>query len=281
LKLLQEVPMRPLSIILKILGLLVVTVPIGTTLSAHEFWIDPVEFEIPKGDPLVANIRVGKNFSGAAFSFIPNRFKRFEVITAGVAYPVLGRLGDRPALTMTKPEKGLNIAVYVTGDMTLTYREWGKFETFLRHKDFAWGLAEHTRRGLPEIGFKERYSRYAKSLIAVGGGAGQDSEIGLLTELVAEANPYTDDLTDGLPLRVFYQGKPRANAQVELFEKHQDGTVKISLHTTDEAGLVQLPVLPGRQYLADAVVLRAVDPAASDGAVWESLWAALTFATPQ
>ena len=45
--------------------------------------------------------------------------------------------------------------------------------------------------------------------------------------------------------------------------------------------LLQFPVFPGRQYLADAVVLRAVDPAASGGAVWESLWAALTFATPK
>jgi hypothetical protein len=226
LKLLQEVPMRPLSIILKMLGLLAVPLPIGTMLSAHEFWIDPVAFEISQGDPLVANIRVGKDFSGAAFSFIPNRFERFEVITAGAAYPVLGRLGDRPALTMAAPEKGLNIAVHVTGDMTLTYREWVKFETFVRHKDFAWGLAEHTRRGLPETGFKERYSRYAKSLIAVGGGAGQDREVGLLTELVAEANPYTDDLTDGLPLRVFYQGKPRANAQVNCLKNIQTALSK-------------------------------------------------------
>ena len=273
--------MRPLFNTFKMLGLLTATAPICTVLSAHEFWIDPVVFEIPHGDPLVANIRVGQNFNGAAFSFIPARFKRFEVISGFSTYPVVGRLGDRPALTITKPENGLNIAVHVTSDMTLTYREWVKFENFVTHKDFAWALAEHTQRGLPKTGFKERYSRYAKSLLAVGDGTGQDREVGLLTELVAEANPYTDDLTNGLPMRVFYQGKPRANAQVELFEKHPDGTVEISLHTTDEAGLVQFPVFPGRQYLADAVVLRAVDPAASGGAVWESLWAALTFATPK
>ena len=273
--------MRPLLNASKILGWLAVTAPICTLLSAHEFWIDPVAFEIPQGDPLVANIRVGQNFNGAAFSFIPARFERFEVISSVSTYPVVGRLGDRPALNMTGPENGLNIAVHVTRDMTLNYREWVKFENFVTHKDFAWALAEHAQRSLPETGFKERYSRYAKSLLAVGDGEGQDREVGLLTELVAEANPYTDDLADGLPLRVFYQGQPRGNAQVELFEKHPDGTVVISLHTTDEAGLVQLPVLPGRQYLADAVVLRAVDPAASDGAVWESLWAALTFAIPQ
>ena len=272
--------MRPLLIILKMLGLLAVTVPICTTLSAHEFWIDPVAFEIRQGDPLVANIRVGKNFSGAAFSFIPNRFERFEVITAGVAYPVLGRLGDRPALTMATPEKGLNIAVHVTGDMTLTYREWSKFETFVRHKDFAWGLAEHTRRGLPETGFKERYSRYAKSLLAVGDGAGKDREIGLVTELVALTNPYTDDLSQGMVLRAFYQGAPRADVQIEVFEKNDDGSVQTTLHRTDDTGLVRVPVRAGYRYMADTVVMRPLDAATSGGAVWESLWASLTFEVP-
>jgi hypothetical protein len=41
---------------------------------------------------------------------------------------------------------------------------------------------------------------------------------------------------------------------------------------------VNIPVKSGHEYLLDAVVLRAADP--DDGAVWETLWAALTFAVP-
>ena len=73
---------------------------------------------------------------------------------------------------------------------------------------------------------------------------------------------------------------PRAAAQVELFEKTEDGKVQITFHRTDETGHVRVPVQRGRRYLADAVVMRPLDAATSDGAVWESLWASLTFAVP-
>lgn len=265
----------------KLLGLLSLSAAFGKALSAHEFWIDPVAFNLPRSAPLVADIRVGQNFEGAAYSYFPKRFKRFEVITENIRQPVLGRLGDRPALNQPAAATGLNIIAHVTDNQSLVYHEWAKFKAFAEHKNFTGAIAEHQRRGLPKTGFKERYSRYAKSLIAVGDGAGSDHKLGLLTEIVAEANPYTDDLSTGLPMRVYYRGQPRANAQVELFAKASDGHVTISLHITDETGLVRLPVKAGWRYLADAVVLRALDPATAKGAVWESLWASLTFAIPE
>ena len=128
---------------------------------------------------------------------------------------------------------------------------------------------------------RERYSRYGKALIAVGDGAGADREAGLETEIVALANPYTDDLSDGLPVRVLYQGAPRADAQVELFAKSPEGEVEITLLRTDAEGVALLPVTPGQVYLADAVVVRPLEPVAEDDPVWESLWASLTFKVPE
>jgi len=139
---------------------------------------------------------------------------------------------------------------------------------------------QHKSRGLPDTGFKEAYSRYGKSLIAVGDGAGADQNVGLLTEIVALANPYTDDLTDGLPVQVLYEGKPRANVQVELFDRAPDGEVAVTLHRTDNTGVAVIPVAPGHEYLVDSVVMRAVGPADDKGHVWESLWASLTFKVP-
>ena len=117
--------------------------------------------------------------------------------------------------------------------------------------------------------------------IAVGDGAGADREAGLETEIVALANPYTDDLSDGLPVRVLYQGAPRADAQVELFAKSPEGEVEITLLRTDAEGVALLPVTPGQVYLADAVVVRPLEPVAEDDPVWESLWASLTFKVPE
>ena len=104
---------------------------------------------------------------------------------------------------------------------------------------------------------------------------------GLETEIVALNNPYTDPASEGMRVKVLYQGSVRADAQVEVFEKASDGTVDVALYRTDAEGLAVLPLKPGHEYLVDAVVLRDTgnnDPAA--GAVWHSLWASLTFAVP-
>ena len=177
--------------------------------------------------------------------------------------------------------EGLAVLVAETTPSTLTYHEWEKFTAFVAHKDLAGTLVSHRVRGLPETEFVETYRRFAKSLVAVGSGTGADRALGLETEVVALSNPYIDPLAAGMPVQVLYLGAPRANAQVELFDKAPDGAVKVTLHRTDDKGIVTLPVQAGHAYLVDAVVMRAVEPKLPTDPVWESLWAALTFAVPQ
>lgn len=252
----------------------------GTVATAHEFWIDPLAFQLPEGAPLVANLRVGEMLEGPAYPYIERNFTRFDLVQGDAVTPVAGRAGDNPALNMVAPDSGLTVVVHSTRDYSLNYSAWEKFVAFCEHKDFTWALAEHDARGLPRTGFKEQYVRHAKSLIALGDGLGADRAVGLETEIVALANPYTDDMTAGLPVQVLYQGAPRAMAQVELYAQAPDGTVTVALFTTDAQGLATLTVDPGHRYLADAVVLRAMTPASQGDPVWETLWASLTFAVP-
>lgn len=247
----------------------------------HEFWIEPKLYQVETDAEIVASLFVGQSFGGSEQAYIGRNFARFDMTCGSGPVPVEGRDGDRPAMTVAADTEGLCVVVHQTRDYTLTYHDWEQFVDFVKHKDFKTALADHAARGLPETEFIEKYSRYAKSLIAVGAGAGSDVVAGLLTEIVAEANPYTDDLGSGLPVRVLYEGKPRIDAQVELFEKAPDGTVEITMHRTDSEGRVSLPVKPGHTYLADAVVLREVEPVAKNDPVWESLWAALTFGVPE
>lgn len=262
---------------------LVLTFAAGLSLpvAAHEFWIDPEVYQVPSEGTITARLRVGEAFAGAEQSYLARNFDRFDLACSGALSSVEGRAGDRPALTVEAPRDGLCVVIHQTRDHTLTYRDWQKFVNFVEHKDFAGVLTEHAARGLPETNFVELYSRYAKSLIAVGSGAGADADMGLETEIVAEANPYQDEMTDGLPIRVLYQGEPRADVQVELFAKPPSGAVVVTLHRTDADGRVTLPVEAGHAYLADAVVLRALTPTNDGDPVWESLWASLTFAVPE
>ncbi|WP_172298387.1 DUF4198 domain-containing protein [Pseudoruegeria sp. HB172150] len=248
--------------------------------AAHEFWISPEEYTLAPGESFKAEIRVGQDFKGPGYPYIPQNFARFELWTQDGVVPVEGRLGDMPALQMAAPGEGLVTVAHQTKDYLLTYQDWETFEEFVTDKDLGPVLVRHLERGFSRDLVRERYSRYGKSLVAVGNGAGEDREVGLLTEIVALANPYTDDLSGGMPVRVLYDGAPRADVQVELFAKTVDGTVTETKHRTDAEGVAVLPVAPGVEYLVNAVVMREVVPEGEDGPPWESLWASLTFRVP-
>ncbi|MEO1423141.1 MAG: DUF4198 domain-containing protein [Pseudomonadota bacterium] len=259
-----------------------VAMVLSTHARAHEFWIEPVAYEVAPGAPLIAHIRVGEEFKGPSSTFLPRSFTAFFVNTPLGRVAVESNLGDTPVLDQRVPADGLATIVYVTGNSTLTYPDLAKFERFLTHKDALWVLDQHAARGLPEEKFREIYSRYAKSLVNLGPDGGQDSPFGLVTEIVAEANPYTDDLSTGFPIQVLYEGAPRSEAQVEVFEKSPGGSVDVTLTRTDSDGRVRIPVKPGHSYLLDAVVLREPPAALAEArdVVWESLWASLTFGVP-
>lgn len=248
--------------------------------AAHEFWIDPRDYMVDVGMPLVADLRVGQEFSGAAMSYLPRNFDLFTVATAGETREAEGRFGDVPALNMAGLEEGLAVIVHQTTANQLTWSTWERFLNFANHKDLGDVTAMHEARGLSQEDVTEDYIRYAKSLVAVGDGAGADARVGLRTELVALANPYTDDVSGGMPLQLWYDDAVQADYQVELFAEDAEGEVSITLHRTDAEGVVLLPVEPGVTYMADAVFLEPVEPAQTGDPIWVTHWANMTFAIP-
>ena len=243
--------------------------------AAHEFWIEAPQWQVPTGAPVIASLRNGEEFKGIEHVYLQSRFTRFELMQSGQRMAVKGRMGDRPALSMTPPSDGLIIAVYESKPQVVAYSEWAKFAAFAAHKDFRGIAARHDARGLPRDGFKEGYTRHAKALLSSGAAAGADSAMGLATEFVALSNPYTD--VGPVRVRLLYDGSPRVDAQVEVFERAPDGSVTITKTTrTDAQGEADIAVKPGHAYLLDAVALRE-GPAETP---WETLWASLPFAVP-
>ncbi|PWG15723.1 DUF4198 domain-containing protein [Salibaculum griseiflavum] len=252
---------------------------LAAPVTAHELWLEPEAYQIPSDGKLQAEIVNGEDFAGNRLSYLPRRFSRFEVVLGERVEPVENRLGARPALDGGPLGNGLHVIVYEANTARVSYSGLDTFQSFAEHKDFPNAIADHRARGLPETDFGEAYSRHVKALIAVGDGAGQDRRLGLETEIVALENPYTA-ASDTLPVQLHYGEAPRADAQIELFEKAPDGSVTVTYHRTDAEGIATLPIKPGHAYLVDAVVLRepAEQLAQDRDVVWETLWAALTFA---
>lgn len=253
----------------------------ATTLSAHELWLEPLDYQVEQSGQLQAQIKNGQDFEGSTLPYIDRRFRHFIVFQDGDGIKVTGRNGDVPALNMTANRAGLNVVAYQSTPATITYENWEKFQTFIDHKDFGDVRSEHDARGLPDADFTETYVRYSKSLIAVGDGAGADLRVGLETELVALTNPYTDDLTDGFQVQLFYGENVRADEQIEVFAKAADDTLEVTYVRTNADGIATIPMQSGTAYQLDAVVLRpAGEAVASQGSVYETLWANMTFMAP-
>ena len=248
----------------------------------HEFWLQPTAYRVAADGRLTGNIVNGQNFDGVTLPYVPQRFVHFKDFTGDKSIDVPGRAGDTPALDMPALAEGLNVLAYHARYSTVDYENWEKFAKFAEHKDFGDLLARHQERGLPMEKFKELYARFSKTLIGVGNSEGADRRFGMETEIVALTNPYTDDLSEGMQLQLYYQADVRADSQIEIFEKAPDETVTIFLVRTDAQGIATIPVKSGFSYMADAVVLRepSEEKAEASGAVYETLWANLTFQAP-
>lgn len=248
--------------------------------SAHEFWIEPHEYQVETAAELKADLKNGEEFVGSTLAYFANNIVRFDMIMGETTAPVESRLGNIPALTAKAPSvDGLLVLAYQSTDSSLKYAEWEKFMAFAEHKDFKIAEAAHLAAGWPQQGFGEVYSRYVKALIAVGNGEGTDMITGMETELVALTNPYSAAFDGTMQVQVLYKAQPRADAQVEIFQRKPGGEVEVTLTRTNAKGVASIPVSPGSEYLLDAVVLRPYE--GDRDAVWETLWAALTFKVPE
>jgi len=248
---------------------------------AHELWIEPVEWQADPGAQLQADLINGEGFEGVRQPYLANRIVLFNLYSAERATRIQNRNGSRPALDAPSHGEGLHIAAYQSAPSTLTYTEWEKFLAFVDHKDLGDVAAMHEARALPRTDFVETYSRFSKALFGVGSGAGADRRLGLETELVALDNPYAAG-GDTIRVQLYYQSALRADEQIEIFDRAPGGEVTVTTIRTDAEGIAAIPVTSGHDYMLDAVVLREPTSrmAEATGAVWETLWANLTFHVP-
>lgn len=256
---------------------------LATPVSAHELWIAPTAYQVPADTIMTGHIVNGEGFEGRTLAFIPQRFQRFVAVNGGKFANIQGRVGDSPALHLSPLGEGLHVVAYISTVSTVDYEDWAKFQKFVDHKDLGDVFAQHSDRELPVANFAEAYTRYSKSLLGAGHAEGFDRRLGLETEIVALTNPYVGEAEDGMQLQLYYKREIRPNEQIEVFEKAPDGTVNITLYRTNDEGIASIPVKPGHEYMADAVVLREPSEALMNetGAVWETLWANLTWAIPE
>lgn len=247
---------------------------------AHEFWIQPHDYRLAAQEPLVADVRVGMDFGGNQLAFIPSSINAFNITDANGTRKVAGRIGDIPSVNIMPETDGLQILNLFSTSSQITWNEFQEFDDFVNLHGMGWVLARHAERGLPDVGFKEAFTRFVKTLVAVGDGAGQDQFTGMFFELVAGNNPYTDDMSAGMPITIMFKGQPLPGKQVDLFFKDSAGELTRLSVQSDEAGVAVVPNIGDGEYMVN--VVHMIEPFPEDQertrVVWHSLWGSITYA---
>ena len=249
--------------------------------SAHEFWLEPSDFQPKVGDVVTVDLVIGTHFDGFSSPYTPDEIAAFGLIDAAGNTAITGRFGDMPAGQFVVAQVGLSLLYHQTTPSYVTYTKPEKFISFAVEKGFADVAARYQKQTAENFRLVEKYRRFAKSLIMVGPASGQDQLLGLEMELVALTNPYKQSVSKEFTVAVYESGAPRPGAQVTVFIRHTPSDVEKKIIIADERGQVHLSLLPGRHYLFDSVKLQPIkDADPVKNAEWESLWAALTFAVP-
>lgn len=245
--------------------------------SAHEFWIEPDDFSVSMETEIKADLRVGQDFKGDAFPYIPARFSAFRSYDRLGESDVGGTTGDLPALQLAPRSEGLNIFTYVSAGERIRFRDWDKFAEYLDMEGLTAIPALHDARGLARDDIRELYTRCAKTLVAVGDASGdQDRATGMRLELVAGENPMSVKPGTKMSFTLLWEGEPLADTQVALFSNGETpDTGTRTLARTDADGRARFTIPATGPYMAASVHM--IEAPADRNADWQSYWASLTF----
>lgn len=250
-----------------------------TDTKAHEFWVEPTKYEIEKGDTIKASFRNGQDFKGSSFPYVKEEIDIYKVTnSSGVTNPKQ-RTGNSPAFDFKTKNNGLHIASYQGKFDTLEFKTWPKFTHYVKNQGYSDFIKLHENKGLPKTGFKEQYARCAKALIQVGNGfEGSDTLTGLKYELVANKNPYSLSENDSLPVTLFYEGKPVANKQIQVFRDDGNKDITNFKLRTDANGKANIELKGGGKFMLNSVYLYEGDTDPNTKLPeYQSYWATLTF----
>lgn len=254
---------------------LALLVPAG--LMAHDLYLMPDRFQINPGDSVTFSIHNGDDFPEAKSRVVLERLRN-PALHARDAAPAL------PAFQMEGVHAISTIQAARAGHLVLTVETEARVEAmnakdfldYLKEENLSQVIEAREKQGEAGKEAKERYSKFAKTIVRVGEGDGSFNQpVGLPIELVPEKDPLSLKRGEPLPMRLLFRGSPATGIAVIGARTQASGSTAIAtIGQTDAEGRIAIPVTePGKWRLHAIYMERLKDPAAD----WESFWATLTF----
>jgi len=246
----------------------------SVSLFAHDMWIEPTAFRPDAGKIIGVRLRVGQDLLGDPIPRDPALINQFISVDATGRKPVIGRDGSDPAGLVRVAEPGMMVLGYRSNPSPVALAA-EKFNQYLKEEGLDDVVAMRAKRNQSNAEAREIFSRCAKSLVLTGAPseANADQSLGFTLELVAERNPYSLGAGQELPVRLTYEGKPLAGAQVVAINRLNPAAKVVA--RTDANGRVRVRLADTGVWLIKAVHM--IPAPAGANADWASFWASLTF----
>lgn len=245
----------------------------------HEYWFEPDNFFLKLRETTALHLFVG--------SGLKNDEERAYQASKTNSFQMFSSSGTFDMRTMAEDDRSpiVNFSADRSGTYLLAMeRNWSyielkpeEFDEYLREDGMEYIIAERMRLGESKKEGRERYSRFLKTLIQVGGSHSgvAKSRIGARIEIVPLDNPYSKKAGDSLNLQVYFDGEPLSGKTVMGDNRFGDQFASQKL-VTDKYGKVTIKLDRKGTWLVRLVYMQRCERNCGD-ADWESFWAALSF----
>ena len=250
---------------------------------AHDFWLQPTEFNVSVGEPVPMTIQVGHGPFRTRWSGAVDRVVLFSGTGPRGAVDLRPRLNPNPArdAVLAFDSPGTEVVAFQSTPAASNLPSI-RFNDYIKVEGLAPAIRQRADARTTDAPGKEIYSRRCKVLIQVGAATGGQSQVtkplGLTLEIVPERNPYALRPGEALPVRVLYEGRPLAGALVKLTNLEFD-VRPVAMHLTDAAGRAAFALPHTGDWLINVIWTKPIkgNPAVD----FETVFSSLTFGFQQ
>ena len=242
---------------------------------AHDTWVIPNTFRVPKGAQVTFSITSGMEFPKFEVAVKEDRIARATIDTRNGRIPLDHATSEAHALQFSRRMQSNGVAVVAIESnprsIELTPREVDEYLDEIGAKESVgpiWNAMPEPKR------WRELYVKHAKTFIRVGDAGGDrtwSKPTGMRFELVPASDP--TDAHGGQPITftLLEDGKRAASLPIGVVHEGSKGFETL---TTDHDGRVTIRSLTAGRYLIRATKLRRSSSKQYD---WESDFTTVTF----
>ncbi|HZB11649.1 MAG TPA: DUF4198 domain-containing protein [Chryseolinea sp.] len=245
------------------------------SISAQEFWLQPVKFIYKSGERQAINFLNGENFMGEAWDLKKNQIEALSLHQLSKSISVIDSAseGKKENVKLTLNTEGTYLLTMQTKNVL---NEWdgAKFNDLLKE----YGLDEilESRKKInPPPPSKEHYATYTKLLFQVGEKKDDTykKSNNFPVEILPLENPYALKIGDPIRFKILFDGKPIFGARIKVWNRFDNRTTIQNIYTQQDGTIETRVSSPGPWLVS---VLRMV-PSKQPGADWQSYRASLVF----